>query len=171
MVTTDDLNEVFDVVDENDLVLGKTTRREVHLNKNLIHRSVGIAVFNSRQMIFLQRRSVTKDTDALLWTISCSGHVRAGDNYENAAKRELHEELGISDVALNLLSKYIYEGKNETEITTLYKVNYDGEITLLKEEILEGRFFTKADLTASVTAKEVELNKYGRKALQKLGWL
>ena len=53
METTDDQNEIFDVVDENDKVIGQASRREVHSNKNLIHRSIGIAVINSNNKIFL----------------------------------------------------------------------------------------------------------------------
>ena len=166
---TDNLNEVFDVVDVNDKVVGQASRREVHQNKNLIHRSVGIAVFNSNSKIFLQRRSLTKDTDALLWTISCSGHVLKGENYEETARRELLEELGIEDTGINFLTKYIYKGENETEITSLFKALYDGEIILQTEEILEGKFFSKEDLLRATASGEIEINNFGRMALGKLG--
>ena len=171
MNTTDNLNEVFDVVNVNDKVVGRATRREVHQNKNLIHRSIGVAVFNSNKKLFLQRRSMTKDTDSLLWTISCSGHVFTGENYEETARRELMEELGIERAVINLLSKYLYMGERETEMVTLYKVNYDGEIILQFEEILEGKFFSMEELRVAVETEEIELNIYGRMALEKLGWL
>ena len=171
MNTTDNLSEVFDVVDVNDRVVGRAARREVHQNKNLIHRSVALAVFNSNKKIFLQRRSVTKDTDALLWTISCSGHVLTGENYEETAYRELKEELGIEGVILNFLTKYIYRGDIETEMTSLYKTNFNGEIVLQKAEIWEGKFFSLSELKVAVEIKEIELNLYGRMALEKLGWL
>lgn len=168
---TDNLNEVFDIVDINDKVIGQATRGEVHKNKKMIHRSVGIAVFNSNGKIFLQRRSLTKDTDALLWTVSCSGHVQIGDTYENSAIRELKEELGISGVRLVFLTKYLFEGKIETEMTTLYKVLFDGEIILEKEEIWEGRFFSQNELLTAVNTKELDLNTYGKIALSKLGFV
>ena len=95
MEITDNLKELFDIVDENDKVVGRATRGQVHGNPKLIHRSVGVAVFNSKGELFLQKRTATKDTDPLLWTISCSGHVGRGDAYEKTAVRELEEELGI----------------------------------------------------------------------------
>lgn len=170
-MTTDNQNEVFDLVDASDQVIGKATRREVHQNKNLIHRSVAIAVFNSNKKLFLQRRSITKDTDALLWTISCSGHVNIGENYEESAKRELLEELGIEGAMLVRLTKYLYIGIRETEMTTLYKVSYDDEIILQTEEILEGKFFDMNELNVAVVTKEIELNLFGQMAISKLGWL
>lgn len=168
---TDNQNEIFDVVDANDNVIRQALRKEVHSDKSLIHRSVGIAVFNSNQKIFLQRRSITKDTDALLWTVSCSGHVLTGESYEDTAKREIKEELGIEGVILERLTKYLYKGIYETEMTTLYKTIFDGEIVLQKEEILEGKFFGKEELHVSVSAHEIEFNLYGKTALEKLGWI
>ena len=75
MKISDNQNEIFDVVDENDKVIGQARRGEAHRNKKLIHRSVGVLVFNKKGELFLQQRSATKDTDPLKWTISASGHV------------------------------------------------------------------------------------------------
>ena len=172
MDTTDDLSEIFDIVDREDKVIGRATRREVHGNKNLLHRSVGVAVINSNNKIFLQRRSITKDTDSLKWTISCSGHVAAGDTYEDTARRELSEELGIADrVLLNYLCKYIYESNTETEMVCLYKIIYNGSITVHTEEILEGKFFTRKEIIRASSSGEISLNDFGKIALQKIGWL
>lgn len=72
---TDNQKEVFDIVDEHDNVIGKATRGQAHADKNLIHRSIGVVVFNKKGKVFLQQRSATKDTEPLKWTISASGHV------------------------------------------------------------------------------------------------
>lgn len=170
-MTTDNMNEVFDVVDINDNVVGKSSRGEAHKNKNLIHRSVGVVVINGDGKIFLQRRSSTKDKDALLWTISCSGHVLSGESYTDAAIRELEEELGITGVTLMKLTKFLYKGLDETEIATLYKIDYSGEIKLQTEEILEGKFFNVNELNVAVKTKEIELSLYGKISLEKLGFL
>ena len=107
MKSTDNSDELFDVVNDKDEVIGQATRGEVHKNKKLIHRSIGVAVFNSKGELFLQKRSATKDTDPLLWTISCSGHVRSGNDYDETAIRELKEELAL-----------------EGELKHLFKIRY-----------------------------------------------
>jgi isopentenyl-diphosphate delta-isomerase type 1 len=86
--------ELFDVVDEQDRVLRQMERAEVH-RQRLFHRAVHVLVFDSRDQIYLQRRSQLKDTYPGRWTTSCSGHVDAGEDYDQAARRELGEELGL----------------------------------------------------------------------------
>ena len=44
----------------------------------------------------LQLRSKEKDNYPNCWDISAAGHVRAGETIIQAARRELHEELGLS---------------------------------------------------------------------------
>ncbi len=95
MKITDNQEEIFDIVDEKDQIIGKVKRKEANNNNKIIHRSVFVCVFNKKGELFMQKRSSTKDTDPLLWDVSCSGHVASGDSYLTAAKRELGEELGI----------------------------------------------------------------------------
>src|SRR5258706_15211525 len=86
--------EIFDVVDEHDRVVGRETRGEVH-RRGLMHRAIHVLVFNSRGEIFLQKRSQKKDRQPGLWDSSASGHVDSGETYDACAVRELQEELGL----------------------------------------------------------------------------
>jgi len=171
MKTTDNLQELFDIVDLKDNIIGHVRRGEVHGNPKLIHRSVAVAVFNNKGEIFLQQRSATKDTDPLLWTISCSGHVGAGDSYEHTAFRELEEELGIVGVPITLVTKFLYHSPIETEIAVLYKTVWDGKLKLQAKETKEGRFFTQKTLSEALLKREVMLSSYGQISLVKLGWI
>ncbi|MEY2408080.1 MAG: hypothetical protein QOF48_750, partial [Verrucomicrobiota bacterium] len=87
-------DEIFDVVNERDEVVGRAPRREVHQN-GLRHRAVHVLVFNSRGEVFLQKRSMTKDTFPGAWDSSASGHLDCGEDYDACAIRELREELGV----------------------------------------------------------------------------
>ncbi len=82
--------EIFDVCDEHDRVIGTAPRSRVHAER-LLHRAVHIFVLNSRGEILLQRRSATKDEAPLKLTSSASGHLSAGEDYEESAIRELAE--------------------------------------------------------------------------------
>ncbi len=176
---TDNQNEIFDLVDEDDNVIGQVKRGEANRNKNLIHRSIGVAVFNSKGEIYLQQRSATKDTDPLKWTIACSGHVNSGDNYEGTAVRELKEELGLykgtpcgtARGPLERVAKYICRATNETEMVMLYKTKSEGPFKLHPQEIVQGKFFTRKELVKLVQLGKLELSFMGKVALEKLGWL
>lgn len=183
MRTTDPQNEIFDVVDEDDNVVGQARRGEVHKDKNLLHRSIGVAVFNHRGELFLQQRSATKDTYPLCWTISCSGHVNSGESYDETVRRELKEELGIifykgtpcgtAGGPLEPVAKFICRAPHETEIVILFKAKIEPcmRFNLNREEILQGKFFTRRELVKLVQLGTLELSFMGKIALQKLGWI
>ncbi len=171
MQTTDPQDELFDIVDRHDRVIGKARRREVHRNKNLIHRSIDVAVFNKRGELFLQQRSVTKDTDPLKWTISCTGHVLSGDTYHSAAQRELCEELGITKIRLKFLDKYIVRNKEETEMTSFYKAKASGPFRLNLQEIKQGKFFGREQLMEEMKRGRLKVTLSAKVALEKLDWI
>lgn len=88
------LDELFDVVDEQDRVTGQAARREVHA-RGWRHRAVHLLVVNAQGQVFLQKRSMTKDLFPGIWDSSAAGHVGAGEDYDGTAVRELEEELGL----------------------------------------------------------------------------
>ena len=86
--------EIFDVVNDRDEVIGQKPRSEIHRLK-LNHRAVHVLVFNSRGEIFLQKRSMKKDCFPGAWDSSASGHLDSGESYDACAVRELREEIGL----------------------------------------------------------------------------
>ena len=118
----DDQTEVFYLVDEDDQVIGSVTRKIAHSDRSKIHRAVDILVKNSNK-ILLQKRSSQKDTFPGFWTISAGGHVSYGETYEQAAQRELKEELGV-DSELNILGKKLFDTGAEQEYSTVYETTY-----------------------------------------------
>ena len=101
----DDPDEMFDLVDLDDHVIGQVRRGEAHRNPALIHRSVQVLVFTHAGQMLLQRRSASKDLFPGYYCASASGHVASGEHYATTAERELIEELGISTRALDSLKK------------------------------------------------------------------
>jgi 16S rRNA (adenine1518-N6/adenine1519-N6)-dimethyltransferase len=87
-------DEVFDLVDENDIVIGSLLRSEIH-RRQLRHRAIHIFWLRGDGQLCLQRRSYAKDNCPGLISSSCAGHVDSGENYPKAAVRELHEEIGL----------------------------------------------------------------------------
>lgn len=127
-------DEIFDVVDEQDHVLRQATRQEVH-EQGLIHRAVHILVFNKNRDCLLQKRSMLKDRHPGVWDSSAAGHLDAGEDYETAARRELEEELGITDTPLIPLGTLPPSPNTGMEHVALYAARYDGRVHFPAAEI------------------------------------
>ncbi len=95
--------ELLDVCDDEDRVVGTMTRAEIH-RRQLRHRAVHIWVFRPDGRILVQLRAATKDEFPLAYTSSASGHVDAGESYDEAATRELQEELGLCEPLVTLVT-------------------------------------------------------------------
>ena len=139
--------EVFDVVNERDEVIGQQPRGEVH-RLGLMHRAVHVLVFNAAGQIFLQKRSMTKDTFPGAWDSSASGHLDSGEDYDACAVRELREEIGLILAAPpRRLFKIEACAATGQEFVWVYRLESEGPFTLHPEEIERGEWFTPARLT------------------------
>lgn len=168
--TTDDQNELFIVVDKDDNVLGYRSRWDCHHDRTLIHRTVGAVVFDEKGRVLLQKRSGTKDMGAGLWGISCAGHVRKGQQYEEALHRELVEEIS-QDIPVQFVDKFIVEDEGETEMFALYRGVCSGPFESNPEEVERLEFFSPRELAFKVSTREVVLTKCAEVSLQKAGVL
>jgi isopentenyl-diphosphate Delta-isomerase len=135
---TNDQDEIYDVVDKMDRVIGQATRREIH-QKKLLHRSIHILVFNSQNELFLQKRSMLKDGNPGLWDTSSAGHVDSGETYDDCAHRELWEELGIKAI-LKPLDKIEACSETYQEHVQVYICNTNATIKINLDEISEGKY-------------------------------
>ncbi len=117
------MEELFDIVDEQDQIVGQALRSVVHRDK-LRHRAVHILVFDLQDRLLMQLRSASKDEFPLCYTSSASGHLGAGETYAAAAVRELAEELGIVD-APEFLTKLPASEETSHEFTAVYRLVTD----------------------------------------------
>ncbi len=142
-------DEIYDIVDVNDNVIGQATRREIHA-KELLHRSVHILVFNPEGHLFLQKRSLSKDENPGFWDTSSAGHVDAGEDYLTAAHRELMEELGIAETLLPFMQ--INAGQETFwEHVAAYTCTTRKTIQINPAEIQEGRFWPLEEIKNSLS--------------------
>lgn len=132
-----EVEELFDVVDEEDRPVAKATRAEVH-EKGLLHRAVHVFILNRNGDLWIQKRSVLKDMNPGLWDSSVSGHLDQGEDYEAAALREISEEVGISDVEPVDLKHVLKVGPSERngfEHVHLYMLWHRGSLSFPASEI------------------------------------
>lgn len=163
----DDPDEIFDLVDLDDHVIGQVRRGEAHRNPTLIHRSVQILVFTHKGHLLLQRRSASKDLFPGYYCASASGHVASGEEYATTAERELAEELGIS-VPLTYISKALVRSEPETELTALYATVSDGPYQFHPTETDGGRLFAVHDVWDGVIRGDLPVTPALRVAMEEL---
>ena len=134
--------EIFDVVNERDEVVGRRPRSEVH-RLGLKHRAVHVLVFNARGELFLQKRSLKKDCCPGAWDSSASGHLEVGESYDACAVREVREEIGLVLAETpERLFKIAACAETGQEFVWIYRCAAAGPFTLHPEEIERGDWFS-----------------------------
>ncbi|MBU0627831.1 MAG: NUDIX domain-containing protein [Nanoarchaeota archaeon] len=131
--------EPFDVVDDEDKIVGDTTRWEAHQN-GIIHRSVMFFIFNKKGKLFLNQRSSNKPFNPGAYSIVLGGHVTKGDSYEETVVREAEEEAGITAKPYFIANFKSRFKERDKENVALYYFVIDQELKLDKYEIGSGRF-------------------------------
>jgi isopentenyl-diphosphate delta-isomerase type 1 len=136
--------EIFDVVDDRDQVVGTETRSHVHAQK-LFHRAVHVFLFNLKGELFVQKRAATKDSFPGCYDSSASGHVNSGEEYDRCAMRELQEELGLALPAPRFLKHFKIEACEDTgwEFVWVYSVVTDEQPRINLDELESGEFWTQ----------------------------
>lgn len=138
--------EIFDIVNERDEVVGRAPRSEVH-TRGLLHRAVHVLVCNARGDLFLQKRSRTKDREPSRWGAACSGHVDSGEDYDAAAVRELGEELGWRpDQPLRRILRVEACRETDQEFVWVYQCDGEGPFILHPDEIETGGWFSREQI-------------------------
>lgn len=143
----DDPDEIFDLVDLDDHVIGRVRRGDAHQHPSYIHRSVQILIFTSEERLLLQRRAATKDLFPGYLCASASGHVMADDDYPVTARRELIEELGVEPTIV-FVDKALVRSEMETEITALFLARCNGPFIFSPTETNGGVFLPLAEALA-----------------------
>lgn len=146
----DNQNEQFPIVDEEGNILGAISRGDAHNGTKVLHPVVHLHVFNSKGELYLQHRPEWKDIQPDKWDTATGGHVDLGESVEMALRREVEEELGITDFTPEFICKYVFEGKREKELVYVHKTIYDGIVTPSKTELAGGRFWSKDEIMENI---------------------
>ena len=128
----------------DDSVFGSIERSKAHLDQ-ILYRSGMIFLIRSDGKILLQRRSPSNATFPGCWDSSSSFHVTFGESYEQAARRELKEEAGVS-ASLTYLGKFAYHVPPENEIVAVFSCRSDDPIRIDHAESSEASFHTRDDV-------------------------
>lgn len=146
----DNPNEIFPIVDEDGNILGQVTRGHAHDGSKILHPVVHLHVFNSRGELYLQHRPAWKDIQPDKWDTAVGGHIDLGESVGDALKREVREELGITEFTPESLGHYVFESNREKELVYVHRCIYDGPISPSKNELSGGRFWSPEEIRSNI---------------------
>ena len=133
------------MVDADDVVVA-TVPRAVMRRQRLRHRVTFVVVRGSDGRVLVHRRSDAKDVWPGRWDLAVGGVVTAGEGYDDAARRELAEEVGVTGVPLVALGGGRYEDDDVRIVARLYEAVHDGPFTFADGEVVEAVFVTGEEL-------------------------
>ncbi|MCI6558671.1 MAG: NUDIX domain-containing protein [Prevotella sp.] len=142
----DNNKEMFPQVTPDGEIIGAITRGEAHSGSKLLHPVVHLHVFNSQGHLYLQKRPDWKDIQPGKWDTATGGHIDLGENVEMALRREVSEELGITQFEFETLGHYVFESERERELVYVHRTTYDLPITPNSGELDGGRFFSPQEI-------------------------
>jgi len=139
-------SEMLDIVDMNDKVIGTSTKQD-KIAKGLISRNVAVFIRDGKKLL-IAKRAMHKRTFPGRYDLSACGNVAAGESYEDAARRELMEELGIS-CELSMLKKVFNElssdGTTLRYFTGIFIGDFSGNVKL-NDELSEAKWISVPEL-------------------------
>lgn len=140
-------DEILDVVDENDRVIGQYPRGEVYA-RGMRHRCVFVLARDADDRIFVHRRTPAKLVFPSLYDMFVGGVVGAGEAYDDAALREAEEELGVSGLPRpRFLFKFLYDnGPGGSWWSAVYEVRCELPVRPQVEEVAWHAFLPEAEL-------------------------
>ena len=138
-------DEILDIVDAEDRVIGRAPRGEATA-KRLRHRCVFILARDADDRIFVHRRTAEKLVFPSMHDMFVGGVVGAGESYDEAAKREAEEELGVSGLSPVPLFRFLYESPEHTWWSAVYEARTPTEVAPQVEEVAWHAFLTEDEL-------------------------
>lgn len=169
--------EFFETYDDQGNPLGLVARHRVHA-LGLWHKSAHVFLFDSSGRLHIQRRASTKDLYAGCWDCSVGEHLTPGEGFADAAHRGLHEELGVTGVALSAIgpvreSRIDLPGQDmrDNELQQAFQGRYDGPVHRNPDEVAGVRIIAMSDLARWVGQAPWLFTPWFLRDLEQLGLL
>ncbi len=142
------MNKII-IVNRNNEIVGESDLRTA-IQQELIRRVVRVFLFNDKKEVLLQQRSAKKLLYPNFWENSVTGHVDVGETDEQAAARELDEEMRISEVELKKISTIYceepYNNRTLRRFEVIFVGKFNGQARIDPEETSDYRWVPLRDL-------------------------
>lgn len=158
-----DPQELLFTVDEENNPIEPDTRENVH-RYGKWHRNCHIWIVNKNQEILCQQRSFSKLNTPGRWESFFGGHVPAEVGYLDNALIELKEELGLEINKNQLKEMFLYKREDGKEFEMVYKLEWSGDLSILKleaDEVEQVRWIDLPELKRQMSINPAEWSIMG----------
>jgi isopentenyl-diphosphate delta-isomerase len=155
-VVSSDTDQLI-LVNSQDEEIGFDDKLSCHDGQGKLHRAFSVLLFNEKRELLIQRRAPGKRLWGGYWSNSCCSHPRVGETMDEAAKRRVLEELGLSVSDLTFLYKFEYHAQfgdvgAEHELCTVFIGRADLDPVVNENEISQWRYIGASALEAELEA-------------------
>lgn len=126
--------EIVLIVDAENRECGAAPRSRMRAGR-LWHRATYILVLDSEGRLYVQKRTMAKDIYPGYYDPATGGVVLAGEDWDESARRELAEEMGIRDVALTVHGDFAWEDERSRVWGRIFSCRWDGPVIPQPEEV------------------------------------
>lgn len=141
-------DELLDLVNEHDEVIGQQLRSEIYRNHSSNFRVVNAFIQNDKGELWIPRRSATKRIFPLCLDASMGGHIAAGESYLDALARELNEELRIDITSSDWreIGRLTPQEHHVSAFMKVFLLRTNDEPDYNKDDFIESFWFAPQDL-------------------------
>lgn len=132
-------DELLDLVNQNDQVIGSLERSKVYAAGLHNFRVINCFITNKRGQLWIPRRTAHKKIFPLCLDVSVGGHVSSGETYDEAFARELYEEvrLKIQDISYEKIGTLNPQDHHVSAFMHIYLVHSDATPEYNNEDFIE----------------------------------
>lgn len=157
--------------------IGIQDKIDVHSATTPLHLAFSLYLFDDADRVLLTRRALTKRTWPGVWTNSCCGHPAPGESPENAVRRRLPQELGITvDAVTAALPDFSYSATDasgivENEVCPVFagRLQHDARIRLNSHEVMDWAWTPWEHLVTAVSTTPFAFSPWAVAQVRELG--
>jgi len=147
-----DNEEILDLVNENDEVIGQQSRAEIYRQNQSNFRVVNLFLVNQQGQLWIPQRTTTKRIFPNCLDMSMGGHVDCGESYRDALKREVSEELNMSthDDDYRLLGYFFPHVHHVSAFMKVYEMRVDAAPAYNSEDYCAASWMMPDELLSAI---------------------
>lgn len=127
------IDEFVEILTEDGTFTGKQELKSIAHKHGMCHGISAVALINKNGKLLIQKRASTKKNEPNKWDLSGAGHMDVGERPQEAAIRELYEELGVKvqEKELKLIDTYL----NKVQLDSETFINHFTYLFILEKDI------------------------------------